>query len=106
MEVMVYVIFALLIYLIVAMPSKKYLRRLVGAEGDRAPNLAALLRSRLGQGCTLVFDDVVAGVGSTRLAGTLIDVDDEWACVECVDEKTGAAQLKAVRLGLIRSLEE
>ena len=105
MEAMVYVLFALMIYLIAAMPSKKYLRRLVGDEKRRTPSLAALLKGRVGKPCTLVFDDAVGVVG-TRLAGTLVDVDDEWACVECVDEKSGAVQLKAVRLDLVRSLEE
>lgn len=106
MEIMVYVLFAMLIYVIVMMPSKKYLRRLVGGEAPRTPSLIALLKGRIGQSCTLVFDDVVAGIGAPRLTGTLVDVDDEWACMECADEATGAVQVKAVRLGLIRSLEE
>lgn len=106
MDVLVWLIFAMLVYLICAVPSKRYLRHVVGSERDRSTSLAALLKERMGQSCTLVFNDAIWGIGASCLAGTLVDVDDEWACVECTDEKTGATQLKAVRLDLIRSLEE
>ena len=106
MEVMAWALFPMMVYLIAAMPSKKYLRRLVGGEERHTSSLIALLKGRLGQPCTLVFDEFVAGIGAVRLSGTLVDVDDVWACMECADEKTGDVQLKVVRLSLERSLEE
>lgn len=106
MEVMAWALFPMMVYLIAAMPSKKYLRRLIGGEERHTSSLIVLLNGRLGQPCTLVFDDAIAGIGTVRLSGTLVDIDDMWACMECADEKTGDVQLKVVRLSLIRSLEE
>lgn len=96
--------FCILIYC--TMPTKRDVRRwLADREGLRAGEHAALFRERIGQTCTLVLAEASVTAGSTRLAGTLRDVDDEWLLMECPG-KEGGTQMKALRLELVVSVEE
>ena len=96
--------FCLVIYIICAMPTKKYIRRLLEDDGRRTPKIRALLEERMGKRCVLMFEESVTPFG-VRLEGTLVDIDDEWLLVEC-PKKKGDPELKAVRLELVTGIEE
>ena len=103
MEIIVWVTFALVIYLVCAMPTKKEVRRLAHpeAEGRRQEGLRDLLSERVGSACTLDLVEVHGFIsdfgGLASLAGTVVDVDDEWVLVEATDKK-GRRRLVAMRL--------
>lgn len=101
METFGMVSFALLIYLICTVPTKKDLKRfLETANGSRGA-----LSSRMGTRCTVTLADTTIATEGTTLTGTLRDVDDEWALFE-VEHKKGGAHLTAIRLDSIESFEE
>lgn len=98
--------FALLIYLICTVPTKKDLKRfLESANGSRANKYREALSSRMGTRCSVTLADATIATEGITLTGTLRDVDDEWALFE-VEQKKGGARLTAVRLDSIESFEE
>lgn len=98
--------FALLIYLICTVPTKKDLKRfLESANGSRANKYKGVLSGRMGTQCTVTLADATIATEGITFTGTLRDVDDEWALFE-VEQKKGDARLTAVRLDSIESLEE
>lgn len=106
METFGMVSFALLIYLICTVPTKKDLKRfLESANGSRANKYRGALSSRMGTRCTVTLADATIATEGTTFTGTLRDVDDEWALFE-VEQKKGGAHLTAIRLDSIESFEE
>ncbi len=106
------VTFVFVIYIMAAMPTKKEIRRLARpeAEGRRQEGLRDLLRERVGTSCTLNLADAHAVVnelgGSVmELAGTVVDVDDEWVLMEASDKK-GRRRLIAMRLDQVAGINE
>lgn len=106
METFGMVSFALLIYLICTVPTKKDLKRfLESANGSRANKYRGALGGRMGTRCTVTLADATIATEGTTFTGTLRDVDDEWALFE-VEHKKGGARLTAIRLDSIESFEE
>lgn len=96
--------FALAVYIVVTMPTKKDIRKLVGHSETTAAELRSMLRAHIGQTCDLILSDADSVVGGTRLSGIVRDVDDEWVLVECVP-KPGKQQLRVLRLELVEGIE-
>lgn len=104
--------FVLVIYIMCAMPTKKDMRRLAQpeAEGRRKEGLRDLLRERVGMPCRLCLAEAhstpsALGGNVMELAGTVVDVDDEWVLVEIVDKK-GSRRLVAMRLDQVAGISE
>lgn len=104
--------FVFLIYIMASMPTKKDIRRLAlpEVEGRRQEGLRDLLRERVGTSCTLNLADAHAVVnelsGSVmELAGTVVDVDDEWVLMEASDKK-GRRRRIAMRLDQVAGINE
>lgn len=96
--------FALTVYIMSVMPTKKDLRKLTDASESREAELGRMLREHIGSSCELVLAEAGVTAGGMRLSGTVQDVDDEWVLMECSDKK-GGIQLKALRISLIESIE-
>lgn len=96
--------FAMVVYIMASMPAKKDLRKLVDDARPREAELGRMLRERTGSVCELVLAEAGVTAGGMRLAGTVLDVDDEWVLMECPDKK-GGAQLKALRIALVEGVE-
>ena len=92
--------FAMVVYIMASMPTKKDLRKLVDDARPREAELGRMLRERIGSVCELVL----VTAGGMRLAGTVLDVDDEWVLMECPDKK-GGVQIKALRIALVEGVE-
>lgn len=106
METFGMISFALLIYLICTVPTKKDLKRfLESANGSRVNKYREALSSRMGTRCSVTLADATIATEGITLTGTLRDVDDEWALFE-VEQKKGGARLTAVRLDSIECFEE
>lgn len=106
------VTFVLVIYIMASMPTKKDIRRLARpeAEGRRQKGLRDLLRERVGTPCTLNLADAHAVVNElggnvVELAGTVVDVDDDWVLMEALDKK-GHRRLIAMRLDQVTGINE
>lgn len=99
-----YIVFALVIYLIVAMPSKRDVRRLASPDGEarRAQGLKTELAAKKGEMCTLDLVDMSI-IGLAAATGTIVDIDDEWVLVE-MEGKKGARKLVALRLSDVKGL--
>lgn len=97
--------FALTVYIMAAMPTKKDLRKLTDASESRETELGRMLRERIGSSCELVLVEAGVTAGGMRLSGTVQDVDDEWVLMECPDKK-GGTQLKALRISLVEGIEQ
>ncbi|WP_415962663.1 hypothetical protein [Collinsella tanakaei] len=105
MEIFGMISFALLIYLICTVPTKKDLKRLLEPPNySRANKYRSALRSHIGTRCTVTLTDATVATGGIRVTGTLHDMDDEWALFE-VEQKKGSARLTAVRLDSIEFLD-
>lgn len=96
--------FALVIYVITTMPTKKDLRRIERRSESREEELRSVLRDRIGLECELILSETGFTAGGTHLSGTIQDVDDEWVLVECRDKK-GATQMKVLRIALVEGVE-
>ncbi|WP_144743329.1 hypothetical protein [Enorma burkinafasonensis] len=96
--------FAMVVYIMASMPTKKDLRKLADDARPREAELERMLRERIGSVCELVLAEAGVTAGGMRLAGTVLDVDDEWVLMECPDKK-GGAQLKALRIALVEGVE-
>ena len=105
-QVITMLTFGFVIALYVWMPTKRDLRRLAAREGAPSSGLREQLKQRQGASCKLMLDDANAAVGSAVLDGTIVDVDDEWVLVERPLKQGDGAQLVAVRLEDISSIEE
>ena len=107
-EILVWVIFALLIWILCTMPTKAEIRRLlsnVGADGQ-PHGWRSAIEGRMGASCKLTLTEPLYAWGTPgELSGTVLDVDDEWVLVEVPDKK-GAPQRVAVRLEQIKGIEE
>ena len=101
---MVCATFALTVYIMAAMPTKKDLRKLMDASESREAELARMLREHMGSSCELVLSEVGVTAGGMRLSGTVRDVDDEWVLLECSDKK-GVTRLKVLRISLVEGIE-
>lgn len=101
---MVCATFALTVYIMAAMPTKKDLRKLMDASESREAELGRMLREHMGSSCELVLSEAGVTAGGMRLSGTVRDVDDEWVLMECPGKK-GGTQLKALRISLIEGIE-
>lgn len=102
---MVCATFALTVYIMAAMPTKKDLRKLTDASESREAELGRMLRERIGSSCELVLAEAGVTAGGMRFSGTVRDVDDEWVLMECSDKK-GGTQLKALRISLVEGIEQ
>ncbi|WP_297184292.1 hypothetical protein [uncultured Enorma sp.] len=97
--------FALMVYIMSVMPTKKDLRKLTDTSESREAELGRMLRERIGSSCELVLVEAGVTAGGMRLSGTVQDVDDEWVLMECSDKK-GGTQLKALRISLVEGIEQ
>lgn len=102
---MVCATFALTVYIMAAMPTKKDLRKLMDASESREAELVRMLREHMGSSCELVLSEAGVTAGGMRLSGTVRDVDDEWVLLECSGKK-GGTQLKALRISLVEGIEQ
>lgn len=96
--------FAMVVYIMASMPTKKDLRKLVDDARPREVELGRMLRERIGSACELVLAEAGVTAGGMRLAGTVLDVDDEWVLMECPDKKSGT-QIKVLRIALVEGVE-
>lgn len=96
--------FAMVVYIMATLPTKRDLRKLMDDARPREMELGRMLRERIGSSCELVLSEAGVTAGGMRLAGTVLDVDDEWVLVERPDKK-GGAQLKALRIALVEGVE-
>ena len=96
--------FAMVVYIMATLPTKRDLRKLVDDARPREMELGRMLRERIGSSCELVLSEAGVTAGGMRLAGTVLDVDDEWVLMERPDKK-GGAQLKALRIALVEGIE-
>ena len=96
--------FAMVVYIMATMPTKKDLRNLMDDARPREVELGRMLRERIGSTCELVLFEAGVTAGGMRLAGTVLDVDDEWVLMECADKK-GITQLKALRIALVEGVD-
>ncbi len=96
--------FAMVVYIMATMPTKRDLRKLADDARPREAELGRMLRERIGSACELVLAEAGVTAGGMRLAGTVRDVDDEWVLMECPDKK-GGIQLKALRIALVEGIE-
>lgn len=114
-SVLVMAIFGLVIYLVATMPTKRDIKRLL--EGDtqgarlRRREMRSMLEDRLNRICTVTLDDPVPSLsesmvllGGNRVAGMVIDVDDEWVLMD-VPAKKGGPVRHAIRLECIAGIE-
>lgn len=101
---MVCATFALTVYIMASMPTKKDLRKLTDASESREAELGRMLREHIGSSCELVLAEAGVTAGGMRLSGTVRDVDDEWVLMERPGKK-GGTQLKALRISLIEGIE-
>lgn len=96
--------FAMVVYIMATLPTKRDLRKLMDDARPREMELGRMLRERIGSTCELVLSEAGVTAGGMRLAGTVLDVDDEWVLMERPDKK-GGAQLKALRIALVEGVE-
>lgn len=96
--------FAMVVYIMATMPTKKDLRKLTDDACPREAELGRMLRERIGSSCELVLSETGVIAGGIRLAGTVLDVDDEWVLMECPGKK-GGSELKALRIALVEGVE-
>ena len=96
--------FAMVVYIMAFMPTKKDLRKLADDARPREMELGRMLRERIGSSCELVLSEAGVTAGGTRLIGTVLDVDDEWVLMECPGKKSGT-QLKALRIALVEGVD-
>lgn len=96
--------FAMVVYIMAVMPTKKDLRKLVDDARPREVELGRLLRERIGLSCELVLSEAGVTAGGMRLAGTILDVDDEWVLMGCANKK-GGTQLKVLRIALVEGVD-
>lgn len=97
--------FALVIYIMTSMPTKKDLRRIAGRSGSREAELLSMLRGKIGSECELVLLESGLTAGGMRVSGTIRDVDDEWVLMEC-PQKKGEMRTKVLRISLIEGIEQ
>lgn len=103
---MIYVVFALLIYIVAVMPTKRDLRRLLDAEtGARRSGLKPRLEKLKGHPCTLILEELHTVVTSTEVACTVVDVDDEWVLIDAAAAK-GKRVRAALKLDDIKGVNE
>lgn len=96
--------FAMVVYIMATMPTKKDLRKLADDSCPREAELGRMLRERIGSSCELVLSEAGVTAGGMRLAGTVLDVDDEWVLMECPGKKD-VTQLKALRIALVEGAD-
>lgn len=96
--------FAMVVYIMATMPTKKDLRKLTDDTCPREAELGLMLRERIGSTCELVLSEAGVTAGGMRLAGTVLDVDDEWVLMECADKK-GIIQRKVLRISLVEGID-
>lgn len=96
--------FAMVVYIMAVMPTKKDLRNLMDDARPRQAELGRMLRERIGSSCELVLSEAGVTAGGIRLAGTVLDVDDEWVLMECADRK-GITQRKVLRISLVECVD-
>ncbi len=84
--------FALVIYIMTTMATKKDLRRLTERDSGRSGEMRSMLEARIGTTCTLVLTDAsILANPAAELTGVIRDVDDEWVLVE-TRARTGRAR--------------
>lgn len=106
-DAIIWVVFALLVWTAWNMPTKAEIRRLLSGVGEegRPHGWRSAIEGRVGAPCTLTLTEPLYACGTSgELAGTVIDVDDEWVLLE-VSDKKGTRQV-AVRLDMIKGIEE
>ena len=96
--------FAMVVYIMAAMPTKNDLRKLSEGACPREAELGRMLRERIGSSCELVLSEAGVTAGGMRLAGTVLDVDDEWVLMECPGKKD-ITQLKVLRIALVEGVD-
>ena len=96
--------FAMVVYIMTAMATKRDLRKLADDARPREAELGRVLRERVGAPCELVLSEPGMVAGGMRLAGTVRDVDDEWVLMEC-PAKTGGVELKVLRISHVEGVE-
>ena len=101
---MVCATFGIAVYIMAVMPTKKDLRNLMDDTRPREVELGRMLRERIGSSCELVLSEAGITAGGMRLAGTVLDVDDEWVLMECADKK-GITQRKVLRISLVEGVD-
>ena len=99
--------FALVIYIVCAMPTKKQIRRLENPEAGerRRADLRKLLQDYRGRSCSLSLNDSHYVSPAATLEGTLVDVDDEWMLMETTDDK-GRRKRSVIRFDEVSSIKE
>lgn len=107
METFAILTFALVIYIMCTMPTKKEIRRLLNADSEdrRRVELLELLKARKGSSCAISLNEVHYVANKASLEGELVDIDDDWVLVRATGKK-GATQLVAVRLENVEGLDE
>lgn len=96
--------FAMVVYIMATMPTKRDLRKLMDDVYPREMELGRMLRERIGSSCELVLSEAGVTAGGIRLSGTVLDVDDEWVLMECPAKK-GVTQLKVLRIALVEGVD-
>ena len=96
--------FAMVVYIMATMPTKRDLRKLMDDVHPREMELGRMLRERIGSSCELVLSEAGVTAGGIRLSGTVLDVDDEWVLMECADKK-GIIQRKVLRISLVEGVD-
>ena len=96
--------FALVVYIMAVMPTKKDLRKIMDDARPREAELGRVLRERIGSSCELVLSEAGITAGGVRLSGKVLDVDDEWVLMECPVKK-GGTQLKVLRIALVEGVD-
>ena len=96
--------FAMVVYIMATLPTKRDLRKLMDDARPREMELGRMLRERIGSSCELVLSEAGVTAGGMRLAGTVLDVDDEWVLMERPDKK-GVTQLKVLRIALVEGVD-
>lgn len=99
--------FALVIYIVCAMPTKKQIRRLENSEAGerRRADLRKLLQDYRGRSCSLSLNDSHYVSPAATLEGTLVDVDDEWMLMETTDDK-GRRKRIVIRFDEVSCIKE
>lgn len=99
--------FALVIYIVCAMPTKKQIRRLADPEAGerRRADLRKLLQDYRGRSCSLSLNDSHYVSPAATLEGTLVDVDDEWMLMETTDGK-GRRKRIVIRFDEVSCIKE
>ena len=99
--------FALVIYIVCAMPTKKQIHRLADPEAGerRRADLRKLLQDYRGRSCSLSLNDSHYVSPAATLEGTLMDVDDEWMLMETTDDK-GRRKRIVIRFDEVSCIKE